>query len=63
MIQIQAIVSGGERPGSAQQNNWGAADGLHKMGLLEQAEEEIAGPKLPTRAVGIRGMPALAAVV
>lgn len=63
MIQIKPIVSGGNWLGSAQQNNWGAADGLHKMGPLPQAEEEIAGLKLRTRAVGITGMPVLSAVM
>lgn len=64
MIQIQAIVSGGKRLGSAQQKQLRRCRrALHKMGPLPQAEEQIAEPRLPTRAVGIRGMPALAAVV
>lgn len=63
MIQIKAIVSVSNWLGSAQQNNWGAADGLHKVGPLPQAEQEIVGLELGTRAVGITGMPALSAVM
>lgn len=63
MIQIKAIVSVSNWLSSALQNNWGAADMLHKVGPLPQAEEEIAGLKLRTRAVGITGMPVLSAVM
>lgn len=63
MIQIKAIVSVSNWLSAAQQKHWGGADGLHQVGPLPQAEQEIAGLELGTRAVGITGMPALSAVM